>query len=342
MRYRSIYFVVLIAVFLALAVGLTGRLVAAEVDIVADIMTEADSYGGVTFAEGADGSITVTFAEQSASGPPALSAGTVVADVGISSDTFVGDYIAAGVKGLRFSIVSDGHRPSSAMLVLKNQDGRTWCNRNVVVSEEAGKVVVNNVLFERSAGWDRNERSTVDKDAMWLADLLNVGMIGIRLTQAGIEEQSYTVSKFMLVDVDGMISVGSLMPLQDALLIAFGVSTVGAVSQEQAGYDTDGDGMTDLTEIRSENDEGYANSIFIAEMLKPDKNGTTIQWACVKDAEYIVLRSTDLNQGFTLLDGSTWTKADETGFMTYTDATAVDGKSYFYMIRKKVPVSTED
>ena len=324
------------------AAGLCGVLLSAVPGYGAQTSTQADEipvaegYGGVTFTSGPNGSITVLFGEQSTREPPGLSCGVTAADVGVSDGAFVGDYIKAGVRVLTFKITGDGHLPGSAMVVLKNKDGRAWCNRSVQVVAEAGVATINNISFERSAGWDRNERPNVDKDAMWLADLRNVGTIGITLSQGGTEAQSYTISDFMLVDLYGGTSrPGVLSPLEQALLDAFGVKDIALLTGAQLARDVDGDGMPDIIEIRSEHETGFANTIFVAEILAVDEEGVTIRWPCVKDAEYTVFRAKSLFSQFSTVGGAVRLKATETGYMTYKDTTAAGAGPYFYRILKR-------
>ena len=311
---------------------------AAGTDAEADQLLVDQQAGGVTFSSGADGAITISFSAQSVNGPPGLSYGSMVADVGVSDGAFVGDYIAAGVKSLTFRITGDGYLPRSARVVLKNKDGRAWCNPNVQVSAEAGVATINSISFDRSAGWDRNERPNVDKDAMWQADLKNVAVIGISLSQGGTAAQSYTISHFMLVDQYGGTSdPGTLNPLEQALLDAFGVTDMDALTEEQKARDLDGDGMTDLIEIRSEFEKGFADSIFAAEVVAIEEDGITIRWPCVVGEKYTVLRSESLFTVFSPLAGATQLEATETGFMTHKDTTTTGKGPYFYKIFKQKP-----
>ena len=321
-----------------LVVGCLLSAFAANVGTEADPLLVDEQIGGVTFTSGEGGAITVTFAAQSVKSPPSFSCGSTVADVGVSGGAFVGDYIAAGVKSLTFKVTGDGHLPGSINVILKNKDGRAWCNPNVQVSAEAGVATVNTISFDRSAGWDRNERPSVDKDAMWAADLRNVAVIGIRLSQGGAEAQSYTISDFMLVDQDGGTSgPGTLTPLEQALLDAFGVTDIAALSDAQKLRDLDGDGMPDLVELRSEHETGFADSIFAAEIVEIESDGITIKWPCVAGEIYTVLRSTSLFTVFTPLAGALQLEATETGYMTHKDTSATGSGPYFYKVFKQKP-----
>lgn len=324
---------------MALAITLfCGAASAAQTGVDADPLLDGDTYGAVTYTGGSGGSITVSFAAQSETAPPAVNAGSTVADVGVSEGAFVGNYVDADVQTLKFNVTGDGHLPGSIMVILKNSDGRTWCNENVNVSETNGVMAVNEISFDRSSGWDRNERSTVDKDALWQSDLQDVAVIGVRITQGGIEAQSYTISEFVLYDSNGSGSGSAdLTPLEQALLDSFGTTDMERLSEEDASRDLDGDGMTDLTEIRSEYEAGYAESIFVAEILENTAEGITITWPSVKGADYTVLRSGNLLEGFTVLNGAVDMTAHDTGFMTYTDTTAGDSGQYFYKILKREP-----
>jgi len=115
------------------------------------------------------------------------------------------------------------------------------------------------------------------------------------------------------------------------------VKSVDQLTNAQKKQDLDGDGMTDLTEILSENDPDFAKSIFAAEILPTDgTDGITIKWACVKGAKYTVFRSQNLTGGeFHALTQATDLLASSTGYMTYKDTSATGNGPYFYKIMKK-------
>jgi len=326
--------VVITALYLALFC--LGTVNAADTGSEADPLLADRQIGGVTFSGGPGGAITIQFGAQSANSPPSMSCGATVADVGVSDGAFVGDYHAAGVESLTFKIVGDGHVPGTIMAILRTNRGRTWYNSNVQVSATAGEETVNTVSFDRSAGWDRNERPSVDKDAMWAADLKDVAAVGVTLTQGGIQAQSYTISHFMLLDrYGGTSGPGTLTPLEQALLDAFGVTDMAVLTEEQQLRDLDGDGMTDLVEIRSELEDGFADSIFAAEIVEIERDGVTIRWPCVAGEKYTVLRSDSLFSLFAPLAGAIELEAAETGFMIHRDTATAGTGPYFYRIFKQ-------
>jgi hypothetical protein len=290
----------------------------------------------VKFINNADGSVSLAFDARDPLSPPVYAMGSAQATVGTSSGAFVGNYKHAGVAGLKFSIMSDGHLPHvSVVLRSKYADGRIreWRNANVSVSEVAGEWVVNAIPLERSAGWDRNERPGANKDALWEQGLADVEMVGVEIVQSGIEAQVYTVAQFKLVDVSGLESESAPLSLQEALMERFGVDSVEAVDEVAAAIDGDDDGMTDLTEILTEYDQAFEDSTFAAEIVSIDGNGVTVRWPCRQGRIYTVLRAEKLDVGFGAVAGAIDLVADETGYMTFTDSD-VTTAGYFYRIRK--------
>jgi len=296
--------------------------------------SEADNSSLIAFSSSGEGSITVAFRAQG--GPPEYTPATVIADAGVDGSPFSGDYTAAGVVGLSFRITGDGHVPRfPAVVLVGKKSGRLWYNPRVTVSSVAGEVATNNVSFDLSAGWATDVSG--DLAAMWQQDLQDVGMIGVRLVQQGLEAQSFTLDDFRLADKNGFITPpADMSPLEKALWAAFGVKSLDQLTDAQKKQDLDGDGMTDINEILSESDPNYANSIFAADIVPTgDTDGITIKWACVAGAKYTVFRSQDLTGGFHALTEAVDILAMKTGYMTYKDSSATGEGPYFYKIVKK-------
>ncbi len=295
--------------------------------------SDSTRANAVVFCMDTNGAITVLFLAQS--GPPNYTVANIIADAGASDSAFSGDYIAAGVKGLSFRIMSDGHSPRYPMVILgSSRSGRLWYNANVKVSAVAGEWVWNSVSFDRAAGWMTDAKG--DLDSMWKADLESVGMIGIRLSQRRREAQAYTVGQFRLLDQNGFITDPAVLtPLELALYERFGVKSIDLLTDAQKALDSNTNGMPDVAEILSEHDLGYANSIFAAQ-VQVDENGITIKWACVKGATYTVFRATNLVSGFSAMPGASDLQAVQTGYMTYKDTAATGTGPYFYKVKRKI------
>ena len=300
-------------------------------------LQEAETTGSVTYESAAGGGIRMVFEAKIVSQyvPPQYVAGMVAPDGGAPGGPFTGNYTGAGVTGLTFRIMSDGHLPSTALVFLQGgQSGRIWVNRSFSVSGVDGEWVTVQIPFVRREGW---ERGGTGLDAKWAADLADVGLIGIRISQGGTEAQSYTIDDFMLVDEDGMGEEAELSPLEQALKDRFGVTSAEEVSEEDQQADTDADGMTDLYEILAEYDLEFANSIFTADIVSVTDGGVTIRWACVDEWLYTVFRATQLTNDFVLLPGGAGVDlaAPGTGYMNFTDTTATGKGPYYYRIMKR-------
>jgi hypothetical protein len=306
-----------------------------SVDVLSDAPYTSDVNGVVSFVSGANGSITVSFPQQSATSVPRYDAATVVACNAGGEPAFAGNYTAMGVSAVSFKIRSEKtvSSPVLVQIVLRSSvSGRVWRNESVAASAVQGEWISNQVSFDRASGWKRD--GSGDFDAMWAADLQSVEMIGVRLAQPGREAMSYTVAEFVITGSFGT-TPGFLTPLEKALKDRFGVTAVSELTDAQKTADADADGMTDVAEILSENDQDYANSIFVAEIVSVTDAGVLVKWACVAGSRYTVIRGDSLMDEFQDLPGAVSLPATSTGFMTYLDTTGVNGGPYFYKMRRE-------
>lgn len=295
-----------------------------------DAWTQADGQGLVSFTSQANGEVMVSFGAQSSGNPPIYSSGSAVADVGVARGAFVGDYKAAGVKGLSFAIAGDGHEPAGFMLVLRaRKSGRIWRNMAVNISAESGKRVINLVSMERSGGWTRDGRD--DLDAIWDEDMRDVESIGVRLAQNGRESQSFTLADFVLLGKDFVTEKAKL----GLLRTHFGVDAVEQLNGAQRELDGDGDGMADWKEILAGTDHRNRFSVFAAEIIPGEGDGITIRWPCVLGAKYRLFRAESLIRGFGGSVTDAPLEAEYTGYMTYHDDGATGTGPYFYKVMKQ-------
>lgn len=321
------------------ALGLSALLLVSlrvSADVVATLPSSDELNGSVSVVSDGSGSMTVTFPEQLLASMPRYNAVTIVASTSTGEAAFSGNYIQAGVQSVLFHVQSHSNvsEPVDIMLVLRSSvTGRTWRNENVTASRVDGELVVNQVSFDRSSGWTRDGGG--DLDAMWTEDLQGVEVIGVRLTQPAREGMSYTVSAFTISGTTFTSSPATLTALENALQDKFGVISLDALTDAQKAADSDGDGMTDLEAVLSENDETYANSIFMAEIIGVTDAGILIKWPCVVGSHYTVIRADNLMSPFEDLAGAISLPADKTGFMTYLDVSAVGDGPYFYKIRRE-------
>ena len=306
-----------------------------SVDVLSDAPYTSDINGVVSFVRGANGSITVSFPQQSVTSVPRYDAATLVACNASGAPAFSGNYAEMGVSGASFKIKSESNvsAPVQVQIVLRSSvSGRVWRNESVRASAVAGEWILNSVTFDRASGWKRD--GSGDFDAMWAADLQSVEIIGVRLSQPGKEAMSYTVAEFVITGAFGT-TPGLLTPLEEALKDRFGVTKVSELTDSQKTADSDGDGMADVAEILSENDQEYANSIFVAEIVSVTDAGVLVKWACVAGSRYTVIRAASLMDEFQDLPGAVSIPATSTGFMTHLDTTGVEGGPYFYKMRRE-------
>lgn len=289
--------------------------------------------GDVAVTGTSDGKVTIAFGAQSASEPSMYYVCDLVLDSGTANAAFVGNY--AGVGGLSFRIKCEsGRTPGGLVVVLKGATGREWYYRNTVTSPDPTVWVVNNIPLTREAGWDRNDWDEVDKDAMWAEDMLNVRSVKISICPSGTAAQSYTVDDLKLQGAESFVAGTRVLTLLEAALLdAFGVTSVDALTPEQRAQSTLVAGLRDVDVICSLYHLGYyAANVFAVEAAQAGE-GIMVGWFALSGRTYSILRSTDLTQGFThIVTVRAPTFASGIGYTTYTDASATGTGPYFYKI----------
>lgn len=176
---------------------------------------EADQWGqqrpegAVTVDYGADGSVTVNFGPRTR--PPSPYGIELIARSAGETNPFVGDFTAAGVEGVAFSITSDGHLPSAKLAFLEDEADARW-TEPIDVSDTAGEVVENRLSLLADAPW-----TTYTPNGVWADSLQAVARIGIRLQPSGLEAQSYTVANFILFGEGGDTPPADLRPVISAM-----------------------------------------------------------------------------------------------------------------------------
>ena len=174
-------------------------------------------------------SVQVCFAAQSA--PPSyFQKATVVADAGVAGSPFSGNYTAAGVQSVSFQIRGDGSVPTCSAVLIGNTSGNRWFY-GTGVSPVAGQwttniVSFNQTTFDQQTGWvlyvqmygywlPVQGKSSSELSALWQADLMDVGAVGVSLEQSGTAAQSYTIDQFRLSNAGGfMTPPAQLSPFQ--------------------------------------------------------------------------------------------------------------------------------
>jgi len=278
------------------------------------------------------GAMTVQF-PSSGSSPLSMDA-TLAPSSSEPGVSFVGNFAVRRVDSVSFNITGTGGQPSlSTRLKLVSGD-YIWDRIGLNIAADGAGVASNNISFDLNDGWDTWAPGE-DKAALWSNALANVETLELVVVKKGIPAaQSYTVSGFALNDSLGS---NSLTPLEQALMDAFSVSSVGEVTPDQAQeLAPNGNGMTLLTAILMEHSPGYFEQNFKLSAAATS-GGLTVTWPCVNGQTYRVFRSTDLTAeggGFTQAPGDSELIAQATGYGFYTDVDIVDGVQYFYKVQK--------
>ena len=297
-------------------------------------LVKGEGGSGVTISTSGDGSTVVSFAARPAGARQAFLGGAAVADVGVASGAFVGNYKAAGITGLSFQFMTDGHKPLSLALFLNSADGRTWVNNKLQVSDVANVWAMNNVALTRAAGWDAVVGPGKDKDALWDKALKSVKAIGLAVAANGEEAQTYVIKDFVLAGPNGFTAPANLTALQRALMAKFGVTRIGDVGS--AGAAGNGNGMTALDATLAGTDS------FMAEIVKADADGVTVKWSsAVEWMNYKVMRTKALTDPFVEIKTVTTASPEVTvadGEMIWTDTsvTADDGPFFYKVVGQVV------
>ncbi len=291
----------------------------------ADTWTLASSGLGTASVQASGDAVTVSFPAQG--DPPSPLICDLLIGGADPSSLFTGDLLTRGYSGIRMKIASNGFKPASVRVVIRQQDGRylrEWGNANIQVSETPGEWTVSLLPLARVPNWTTSfESMKKTAEQMWDADIRAVQSMILRIIPAGTNEQAYSVSDFQLVGPGVISEAANLTPLQ----AYFGVSSIDKMSPEMFRLDSDGDGMTDYNEILAGMDPRNSTSVFSASVNVGGMQNT-VSWSGVLGKRYGVLRSNNLAEGFSLID--TGIECKSTGVMTYTDNSPVQGSANFY------------
>ena len=215
-----------------------------------------DVMGAVSYSDGADGSVTITFDSRSARGWTGL--GTLVVDTSDPDQVFTGSY--EGIDEISVTVAGGaGNVPSILAIVLQaNGSDRVWENVVDVSGIVDGAVSVTvSVPAELSAGWNTTwTGNDAAKPGLWAADILDIGTVGVKVAQGGTAAQAYTVSGFMLDGVPVDLVPQRVLDYFTALLDRE-IDSLSDLTAEELAIDSDGDGMTDFDEMLAGTDPTF-------------------------------------------------------------------------------------
>lgn len=328
----------LIAVSLVLTACLVGIAYGAVVPgQTASPLVCADAQNAVTVSVGPAGETVVTFAERATTYRDDTKCGAV-ANVGVSSGAFVGDYVAAGIVALKFKFKTDGHTPAEFTPRLYS-GGQVWRIDGLAKPSDDQWTQYTIGMDTFADGWVRTLPRGADRAAIWAAALQDVSAIGVFIKpEDSTDGQVFMIKDFMLVDASGNEFRSILTPLADALWKRFGKERIADVD---GGLDADQDGVSDLNEVLVGTDADDDTDRFIAQVVElvdtAEAQGARIRWeSAVEWAVYDVYRSANLTDGFVKVSGNGLTLADVDAVentSTWLDESADPaGGPYFYKV----------
>lgn len=296
------------------------------------VTVENWAAGGEAAITSQDGVIKVSFAGSSFPDPKLAG---LDADETVAPDSFVGDYLAAGIKGVSFRLMvesGEAEMPQGVSLfIIGGADDTKWTISGLTFNEESGVWVANNVSIGAARGdWYHGQprgHAPLDLDALWTETITNVKIIGLNISKMGLAAQSYSVADFRFIG-DGFVSDPEVLQrLQDHLNQA--MSNVDQLTEQMKNQDSDGDGVSDYDAIMADQDPGLAVKI-----VSVDADGITLEWPRAANRSYTLLRCSSLKDGFSevVLEGAL---ENASGTKTYKDITATGDVPYFYRVVKK-------
>ena len=278
---------------------------------IADSWSESTS-GDITVVH-SGGDVTVILANYG--GWPSVAEARLTAHA--TGDLLVGDYLGAGASSVSFEATVVGNIGGGTRVTIHGPSGRYWYNYTGTASGTISK--------DLSSPWAALGHPGTQVE--WEQDLADVAALGVSVNRGDGFGQSYAITDFKLTSER---AIGSLSPLEQALMDRFGVTSVSDINAADALVDTDGDGMTDLNEILAENDpEYYSEVLFLADVVDVTDTGVTLEWAVRAGGTYQIYKVDTLDGGIKSIGGQH--TASETGYSSSVEP--YDGPGAFYWVK---------
>jgi hypothetical protein len=277
--------------------------------------------------------VTIAFsghrANRSPSSPPPGAEGRIRTSLSTAEGAFTGDYLAAGVQGLAFSLKHTGDTPPRVIVVLEPATGRRWYNTALVNFADAdGEWVENNVSFDLAGGW-YDARGNRDP-AAWDKALQSVASIGLDVLQAGALRQTVSVDNFRLLLPDEVWTPEAV--LQERLYSRFGVRDPNQLTAAQRALDSDGDGIPDWKEILFTETDPDGESFDVWVRRKQD-GSNEVSWRAAAGKPYRVLVADSPAGPFRPLTGAEHVVASAHGRRAHVDNSDDQGSRFYRVVR---------
>jgi|GEM_PF-1770114 len=211
------------------------------------------------------------------------------------TNTYIGNYVAAGVTHVSFKFMAKNVEPSFVWFCWRSAvGGREWYR--VLPTPSVNEWTNYTVNIASSAGWINSAGGGA---AEFQSDSASVSWIGVRIMRRASDIEHYLLDDFVLLGVDD-------------------------------GTDSDHDGMSDYAERRAGSDPDDPDSFFKARMEANSSasSGIVLKWNSMTNRTYTVLRGEELPGSFNPLSSGIPATIPEN---TYDDTTAT-GSVYFYKV----------
>ena len=229
------------------------------------------------------------------------------------------------ITNISFKLDALDYKPSKLRLQFHARESDAVWSLDLVPPEAGSQIVVNQPLIF-SSGWSIGADSP---QVQFDTDLWSIDWVGVYIRRnADIELQNYSIDDFMIKGLFYIVD-NDLDGIADSWEVAHGLNTN---KFNDAELDPDQDGMSNYAEFRAGTDPKLASSSFKLK-LEEDSIGTgqpfELRWNSIANRWYTVRRSTNLLDGFSLLETGVESRPP---INVYQDLTATNAPAYFYKI----------